>query len=573
MKKKTRRSNKTSVSNNSGEIDLNLKREDREQPPVSSHAKSDNECTTEVFPSGNVEYDTSSTTSSREMGYPEDVIPCKQVTEAETDLVCSCVESAALSPNDFNSVLSNSRQEKNIHTNSIPDPAQVAGVTETKSDACGTPERTSFVTPRTASQVSTTAAPGSPVLDATERVFPLPDVNKELVQVEHLSPDDDAIKRNPELERLRKQLEVMASRLLTTQNQVDQLLEEKRVWIDTTSSLSSERRQNPGVGGELRGRWLQAKNQAETYKREKENMVIKYAQSEQKRLNLESRLKQLEMKLSKQATADKPGEFVDQVKSGSNGGPTALSKQSSDEQDFRDRLLQTEKSLSEAREQIESLTKGRTSDAVRIGTLESKLMISQDTLRSEQRKSAAQLENIARLNRSLEAAIKQAKDADRLREREAERLCTELAYKEAQEKIRRITGENKELREQISSLEPLKSQLEQSEKRAAELTVENGCLRDLQEEVEAGKLREDHLSEFARRLTERNANLQSEHLVTLTRLEEAERKLKEHEEFTSKSVSETSETLSERMIQIEDLKEQLECFRQKSENDTNLLES
>ncbi|VDQ15895.1 unnamed protein product [Trichobilharzia regenti] len=78
---------------------------------------------------------------------------------------------------------------------------------------------------------------------------------------------------------LHKQIETLTCKLLATQEQVDRLLEEKRLWVGNMPNANTAKEPNHQVtSGELRGRWMQAKNLAETYKREKEAMVIKYAQ-------------------------------------------------------------------------------------------------------------------------------------------------------------------------------------------------------------------------------------------------------------------------------------------------------
>lgn len=78
---------------------------------------------------------------------------------------------------------------------------------------------------------------------------------------------------------LRLQLHHMSLRLQNAQDKIEQLLEEKRNWIEQNTSVPVQCSVPPQGGlGELRGRWLQAKNQAESYKREKEAMVMKYAQ-------------------------------------------------------------------------------------------------------------------------------------------------------------------------------------------------------------------------------------------------------------------------------------------------------
>ncbi|VDP85556.1 unnamed protein product [Echinostoma caproni] len=284
---------------------------------------------------------------------------------------------------------------------------------------------------------------------------------------------------------LKQQLNLVSVRLLKAQNQIDQLLEEKRSWLQQNTS-SAQQLAAPAFGlGELRGRWMQAKNQAETYKREKEAMVIKYAQvnvgiqynpslvsstvkghfaytSEQKRLAAENRLQELERRLSQ---------------SGNGSSSTTTSKSSpiknanlatSNAVDLQTRLTQTEKALNAARDQIDTLRKGQATAETRVSALETRLNQTQEALKTEQRKTSTQNDTINRLNRSLETAIKQAKDVERLREREAERLCAEVTYQETQERMKRVLKENTDLKERLGEVDVLQKRLAETENRVAE---------------------------------------------------------------------------------------------------------
>ncbi|CAH8466929.1 unnamed protein product [Schistosoma turkestanicum] len=255
---------------------------------------------------------------------------------------------------------------------------------------------------------------------------------------------------------LHKQIETLTCKLLASQDQIGRLLEEKRIWVENMQhSINSKESNHQVTPGELRGRWLQAKNLAETYKRDKESMVIKYAQD-----------------------------------------------------------------LALAREKIESLSKKQSSDASLISTLTSKLSQVQESLKSEQKKSSSLSENLNRVNRSLECAQKQAKEAERLREREAERLCSEVALQEAQASLKQCRNENDTLKQQLKEFETVKDNLEKSQSRIDILTSELSSANDMKLELQSCKRRIDQLSDFTRRLTERHANLQAEHLVTLSSLEE-----------------------------------------------------
>ncbi|KAA3673959.1 uncharacterized protein DEA37_0006406 [Paragonimus westermani] len=375
--------------------------------------------------------------------------------------------------------------------------------------------------------------------------------------------------------QLQNQLSLMSCRLLAAQNQIDRLLDEKRSWLE--NSKSGAQPNNSSASGELRGRFIQAKALAETYRREKENMVVKYAQSEHKRLQLEKQLCDLEARIhmSTKLTSNQQPKILGEPHS---VDPTDPPRPAPDEQlrETLQLLSQTEKALAVAREQVETLKKSHTTDESRISSLEGRLKETRDSLKTEQKKSLIQNETIARLNRSLEAALKQAKasflfhcifllvirsEAERLREREAERLCAEVALQDAQEQLKRVHADNELLKEHVSLLDSLKTELAEKELRLSDLALECAKLAELRQDLAECKQHEDQLSEFTRRLTERNANLQSEHLVVVSRLDEAEQKLRDFERATHQTVSANSKTLSEQCARVQQLECQLEECR------------
>ncbi|KAF6767960.1 hypothetical protein AHF37_08682 [Paragonimus kellicotti] len=371
---------------------------------------------------------------------------------------------------------------------------------------------------------------------------------------------NEAVTAELTVPQLQNQLNLMSCRLLAAQNQIDRLLEEKRSWLENSKSVAQPN--NSIASGELRGRLIQAKALAETYRREKENMVVKYAQSEHKRLQLEKQLCDLETRLHKSAnlTSSQQQKILGEPHS---VDVTDTPRPTSEDQlrETQQLLSQTEKTLAVVREQVETLRKSHTADESRISFLEGRLKETQDSLKTEQKKSLTQNETIARLNRSLEAALKQAKEAERLREREAERLCAEVALQDAQEQLKRVHAENELLKERVSLLDNLKTELAEKELRLSDLTLECAKLAELHEDLAECKQREDQLSEFTRRLTERNANLQSEHLVVVSRLDEAEQKLRDFERATHQTVSANSKTLSEQCARVQQLECQLEECR------------
>ncbi|CAH8477230.1 unnamed protein product [Schistosoma mattheei] len=319
--------------------------------------------------------------------------------------------------------------------------------------------------------------------------------------------------------------------------------------------------------GELRGRWIQAKNLAETYKREKESMVIKYAQSEQKRIQLEQQIHSLECKIGRlfnsnnfeqhqqtEGTEKTDDRDKSSVKNQPHKTSVINSSIANNDSNEKSNIEHLQKDLALAREQIESLSKKQSTDESRISTLTSKLSQVQESLKSEQKKSSSLNENLNRVNKSLENALKQAKEAERLREREAERLCSEVALQEAQTSLKQLKIENDTLKQQLKALENVKSDLEKSQSRIDELTSKLSSANDLTLELQSCKRRVDQLSDFTRRLTERHANLQAEHLVTLSSLEE------------------TKNLLIEKDEEIVQLNEKHESERKESEGKMNTLQ-
>ncbi|KAK4473439.1 hypothetical protein MN116_002809 [Schistosoma mekongi] len=340
---------------------------------------------------------------------------------------------------------------------------------------------------------------------------------------------------------LHKQIDALTCKLLASQDQIERLLEEKRFWIENMhNSTGGKESSHLVTPGELRGRWMQAKYLAEIHKREKEAMVIKYAQSEQKRIQLEQQIHSLECKMGRLVNSNnleqhhettENGQTIDTDKSSVKKQHSKVSVVTSliekNDSDEKSNIEHLQKDLALAREQIDSLVKKQSADESRITTLMSKLSQVQESLKSEQKKSSSLNENLNRANKSLECALKQAKEAERLREREAERLCSEVALQEAQTSLRHLKNENDTIKQQLKELENVKSYYEKSQSRIDELTSELSSANDLSLELQSCKRRIDQLSDFTRRLTERHANLQAEHLVTLNALEETKNLLTE----------------------------------------------
>lgn len=357
----------------------------------------------------------------------------------------------------------------------------------------------------------------------------------------------DEVSGEVEVTQLQNQLTSMSQRLIATQNQVDRLLEEKRNWLE--SSQSNKWVPIQLTNGELRGRLIQAKAMAENYKQEKETMVVKYAQSEQKRMLLEQRLRALQL-------------HVDQMSKGSiPDASKPLQPVTAELRELQQKLLQAEKDLVIARDQIESLKKSNDANEARVRALEEQLFQAQDNLRVEQKKLTTQNDAIIRLNRSLETVAKQAKEVERLREREARRLCMEVAYQESQDQLKQLQTEYAQLNEQIHLLEGLKLEVAEKDQRLSELKCLQAELSALRAELDASKQREHELSEFTRRLTEQNANLQAENILSLSRLNETELLLNSRKQQMIEAISQTDVTGFDYQLHKEQLEQQLSYLR------------
>ncbi|VDN36781.1 unnamed protein product, partial [Dibothriocephalus latus] len=87
-------------------------------------------------------------------------------------------------------------------------------------------------------------------------------------------------------------------------------------------------------------------------------------------------------------------------------------------------------------------------------------------------------------------------------------MCNEVAAREATEKLHRVEKENAALEARLAEM--------------GELQASYDDLLHLKSDLEYCQRRETQLSEFTRRLTERNAALQSDYLSTQSRLQASE---------------------------------------------------
>uniref|UniRef100_A0A0V0J785 Uncharacterized protein n=1 Tax=Schistocephalus solidus TaxID=70667 RepID=A0A0V0J785_SCHSO len=311
------------------------------------------------------------------------------------------------------------------------------------------------------------------------------------------SPDTDA--KIP----LEQQVEYLSGQLIRTQSQLQSLLEEKHRWLVVNRPLSAAA---PA-----------ASQGSPSLASEKAALVVKYAQSERLRCKAEARIKELEGLLNK----NRGNSLTESL---SQSPSPALQN---DTKELQKQLQEMTKMLANSRERAETFRHSLRQEESRASDLNAKLTAAREAHRSEQKRAASQVETISRLNRELESARRQLKEADRLREREAERLCNEVAAREATEKLHRIEKENAALEARLAEMGESEKQREELKTQLTALQASYDNLRHLKSDLDYCQRRETQLSEFTRRLTERNAALQADYLSTQSRLEASERAVSE----------------------------------------------
>ncbi|KAL7064428.1 hypothetical protein AAHC03_04836 [Spirometra sp. Aus1] len=308
----------------------------------------------------------------------------------------------------------------------------------------------------------------------------------------------DSAAKNP----LEHQVEYLSGQLIRAQSQLQSLLEEKHRWLVATRPLPTA---TPATS-----------QGSPSLASEKAALVVKYAQSERLRCKAEARIKELEDLLHK-----------NRGNSLTESSPLSPPVLQNDTKELQKQLEEMTKMLASSRERAETFRHSLRQEESRVGDLNAKLTAAREAHRSEQKRAASQVETISRLNRELESARRQLKEADRLREREAERLCNEVAAREATEKLQRAEAENAALEARLSEMGELEKQKEDLQTRLAALQASYDDLLPLKSELDYCQRRETQLSEFTRRLTERNAALQADYLSTQSRLEASERAVSE----------------------------------------------
>ncbi|VDD80530.1 unnamed protein product [Mesocestoides corti] len=290
---------------------------------------------------------------------------------------------------------------------------------------------------------------------------------------------------------LRTQVLDLSARLLRSQEQMESLLEEKQRWLTSIRQQSSYSKSKPSVSTDAAA------------------IVVRFAQSEQQRMKAEAKIKELE-------------DTVARLSAGSTIPPeSTIATEHSVPVD------ELNKALTEAREKAEHFRHALKQEEARVGDLSAKLNAAREAHRSEQKRAAGQAETIGKLNREVESLKRQLKDADKLREREAKRLCDEVAFQELTDKYKKALADISALRERISKLEEVEKSKLDLEAKHDELQKAHDSLLSVREEMELCEKRETQLSEFTRRLTERNAGLQADYLATQSRLEASERAVAE----------------------------------------------
>ncbi|VDK37391.1 unnamed protein product [Taenia asiatica] len=306
---------------------------------------------------------------------------------------------------------------------------------------------------------------------------------------------------------LQARVEDLTKKLLRSQEQIEALLEEKQRWLtDRKQQSQPYAKQKISVSSDTAA------------------IVVKFAQSEQQRIKAEAKVEELEATIAR-------------LKAGNISSSDLATKQSGSIEEFS-------KALVEARERAEHLRHALRQEEARVSDLSAKLATTREAHRNEQKRAAGQAEVISKLNRNIDTLKRQLQEANKVREREAKRLCDEVALHETTEKYNKALSEVAALQERITQLEEVqKSKLELEGKYEALLIpgyegeastdfypflLDNSLQRaydgllSVREEMASFVERETQLSEFTRRLTERNAGLQTAHLATQARLEASE---------------------------------------------------
>ncbi|VDM19586.1 unnamed protein product [Hydatigera taeniaeformis] len=217
---------------------------------------------------------------------------------------------------------------------------------------------------------------------------------------------------------LQAEVEELTKKLLRSQEQMEILLEEKQRWLaGRQQQTQSSAKQKISVSSDTAA------------------IVVKFAQSEQQRIRAEAKVEELEATITR-------------LKSRSILTPDSAipSKQLESMEEFN-------KALVEARERAEHLRHALRQEETRVSDLSSKLATTREAHRNEQKRAAGQAEVISKLNRDIDSLKRQLQEANKVREREAKRLCDEVALHETTEKYNRALSEVATLQERIAQLE------------------------------------------------------------------------------------------------------------------------
>ncbi|KAM7537650.1 hypothetical protein Aperf_G00000068173 [Anoplocephala perfoliata] len=251
--------------------------------------------------------------------------------------------------------------------------------------------------------------------------------------VSNLSSAGDLESTN-EVDFLRRKIDDLTMKLLRSQEQVESLLEEKQKWLTASHQQSLKHKANIAPDTTA--------------------VVVKFAQSEQQRMKAEARIKELEAMISR-IKPDKslpPGQC----------GP----------------MEELNKALIEARERAENLRHSLRQEETKVSDLNAKLNATREAHRNEQKRAAGQAEVINKLNRDIDGLKRQLKNLEKIREREAKRLCDEMTVRETTEKYSKALAD-------IDTLKGRIAELEEVEKSKSELESKYEDLSDLRMKVVA----------------------------------------------------------------------------------------
>ncbi|KAL3314101.1 hypothetical protein Ciccas_007286 [Cichlidogyrus casuarinus] len=362
-----------------------------------------------------------------------------------------------------------------------------------------------------------------------------------------------------DLDELKNEVSELKTRLNDSQKLNDILLGEKKNWIDKFNDVQSKK----DLVSELKKRLEQAKRTTELAFKEKENMVVKFATAEQAKSKAEQEVKKLNEKvqimLQDEANREVNSAKIAELQALLDSTKLELAKEliiSEESQKAKKNLLAKNTTLTES-------------------------------MKMERKKGQMLRDNVSQLTKDLEAVRKQAKESERYREREAERLCAEVNASKVMEEAKKIEQDCVDLKTRVERIPLLEEEITSLKQRIDELQTERDALLDSQQLHEDDVSRTHSLSHFTKQLTESNSKIRSENSTLSQKLSHCQQELQEQRHLSSTQqtqlqallqqasdnahLQELSET-QERLKSVElELAEVQECARQAQKRDQSEL--